>query len=111
MSGNVIFTWTPSNYFSYYVCLTRDTTVFSAWTLVSDYQYTERNVLQCDSITINVRTPGSAVNNILKYNGNFFLYFLSIEFEVKLIDTSFQYNDASAGKDILYNSTLIFHCL
>lgn len=111
MSGNVIFTWTPSNCFSYYVFLTRDTALSSAWTLVSDTQYTERDVLLYDSITINVRTPGSAVNNIFKYNGNFFCIFFLFSFEVKFHDTSFKYPNSFAGKEILYNNALIVHCL
>eukprot|EP00105_Crassostrea_gigas_P020958 XP_011439895.1 PREDICTED: uncharacterized protein LOC105337033 [Crassostrea gigas] len=68
MSGNVIFTWTPSNYSSYYVIITRDITRDTTWTRVTDTQYTVGDVLQYDSIAINVRTPGSATDNILTYN-------------------------------------------
>lgn len=79
MSGNVIFTWTPSNYSSYDVLITRDTTN-DGWTRTSDTQHTVRNVLRYDTITIKVRRPGSTVDNILKYNGttSIFLFALII---------------------------------
>lgn len=68
MYGNVIFAWTTSNYSFYDVQLTRDTTK-DPWTRVSDTQYTVRDVLLYDSITINVRTPGSVADNKETYNG------------------------------------------
>uniref|UniRef100_A0A8W8P3Z9 Uncharacterized protein n=1 Tax=Magallana gigas TaxID=29159 RepID=A0A8W8P3Z9_MAGGI len=67
MSGNVIFTWRPSYSSSYYVLITRDTTRDRIWTRVTDTQYTVRDVLLYDNITINVRTPGSATDN-MTYN-------------------------------------------
>uniref|UniRef100_A0A8W8P7P3 Ig-like domain-containing protein n=1 Tax=Magallana gigas TaxID=29159 RepID=A0A8W8P7P3_MAGGI len=69
MSGNVIFTWTPSNYSSYYILIARDTTRYRTWTRVTDTKYTLRDVLLYDNITINVRTPGSATDNRMTYNG------------------------------------------
>lgn len=79
MSGNVIFTWTPSDYSLYDVLITRNTRD-TDWTRVSDTEYTVSDVLRYDSITINVRTPGSKVDNILKYNGttSIFLFALFI---------------------------------
>uniref|UniRef100_K1Q929 Uncharacterized protein n=1 Tax=Magallana gigas TaxID=29159 RepID=K1Q929_MAGGI len=68
MSGNVIFTWTPSNYSSYDVLITRDTTSDTLWTRVSDTQYTVRDVLLYEKITINVRETSSSVDNRLTYN-------------------------------------------
>eukprot|EP00105_Crassostrea_gigas_P018957 XP_011437252.1 PREDICTED: uncharacterized protein LOC105335170 isoform X2 [Crassostrea gigas] len=68
MSGNVIFTWTPSNYSSHFILITRDTTRDKIWTRVTDTQYTVRDVLLYDNITINVRTPGSATDNRMAYN-------------------------------------------
>nr|XP_034322737.1 uncharacterized protein LOC105329042 isoform X1 [Crassostrea gigas] len=68
MSGNVIFTWTPSNYSSYYILIARDTTRYRTWTRVTDTKYTLRDVLLYDNITINVRTPGSATDNRMTYN-------------------------------------------
>uniref|UniRef100_A0A8W8P7N7 Uncharacterized protein n=1 Tax=Magallana gigas TaxID=29159 RepID=A0A8W8P7N7_MAGGI len=66
MSGNVIFTWTPSNYSSYDVLITRDTTQDS-WIRVIDTQYTVRDALLYDSITFNVKTPPWFVDNMLIY--------------------------------------------
>nr|XP_034322741.1 uncharacterized protein LOC109617562 isoform X2 [Crassostrea gigas] len=68
MSGNVIFTWTPSNHSSHFILITRDTTRDKIWTRVTDTQYTVRDVLLYDNITINVRTPGSATDNRMAYN-------------------------------------------
>ncbi|XP_065931361.1 uncharacterized protein [Magallana gigas] len=67
MSGNVIFKWISSNYSSYDVELFRDTKR-DAWTRVNDTQYTVKDALMYDNITINVRTPGSATNNKETYN-------------------------------------------
>ncbi|XP_052692716.1 uncharacterized protein LOC128170993 isoform X1 [Crassostrea angulata] len=67
MSGNVIFTWTPSNYSFYNVLITRDTTS-GYWTRVTDTQYIVTDVLRYDKITINVRTPGSATDNRMTNN-------------------------------------------
>lgn len=83
MSGNVIFTWTPSNYSTYDVLITRDTTRDTTWTRVSDTQYTVRDVLLYKKITINVRTIGSNVDNKLTYNGTisssaFIIYSLEV---------------------------------
>lgn len=69
ISGKVRFSWTPSDYSSYDVRLTRDESS-DAWDRVSDTQYTVKHVLLYDSITINVRTPGSAVENRITYNGS-----------------------------------------
>lgn len=79
MSGNVIFTWTPLNFSFYDVRLTRDTTA-DYWTRVSDTQYTVRDVLLYDSITINVRRSGLTVDNIMTYNGLFLFTFVFIDF-------------------------------
>lgn len=79
MSGNVIFTWTPLNFSVYDVRLTRDRTLDS-WTRVSDTQDTVRDVLLYDSITINVRTPGSPDDNKMTYNGLFLFTFVFIDF-------------------------------
>lgn len=79
MSGNVIFTWTPANNSSYDVQLTRNTTIDS-WTRVSDTQHTVRDVLLYDSITINVRAPGSNIDSKMTYNGSIsFLYFFVLK--------------------------------
>lgn len=71
LSGNVIFTWTPSNYSFYDVLIIRDTTADS-WTRVFDTQYTVRDVLMYNSITINVKTYGSVADNRKTYNGTRF---------------------------------------
>lgn len=68
--GNVIFSWQPLDYSAYYVQITRDTTG-DTWARVNSTYYTVRDVLLYDSISINVRTSGSADNNIKTYNGNF----------------------------------------
>lgn len=68
--GNVIFCWQPLDYSAYYVQITRDTTG-DTWARVNSTHYTVRDVLLYDSISINVRTSGSADNNIKTYNGNF----------------------------------------
>eukprot|EP00105_Crassostrea_gigas_P006932 XP_011421012.1 PREDICTED: uncharacterized protein LOC105323640 [Crassostrea gigas] len=67
MSGNVIFTWTSSNYSSYDISLTRDTAA-DAWTRMRYAQYTVRDALLYDNIAIKVRTPGSATDNRMTYN-------------------------------------------
>nr|XP_034322748.1 carcinoembryonic antigen-related cell adhesion molecule 5 [Crassostrea gigas] len=67
MSGNVIFTWTPSNYSSYDISLTRDTAA-DAWTRMRYAQYTVRDVLLYDTITINVRATPWSVDNRLTFN-------------------------------------------
>ncbi|XP_052692711.1 uncharacterized protein LOC128170990 [Crassostrea angulata] len=67
MSGNVIFTWTPSNYSSYDISLTRDTAA-DAWTRMRYAQYTVRDALLYDTITINVRATPWSVDNRLTYN-------------------------------------------
>lgn len=78
MSGNVIFTWTPANNSSYDVQLTRNT--IDSWTRVSDTQHTVRDVLLYDSITINVRAPGSNIDSKMTYNGSIsFLYFFVLK--------------------------------
>lgn len=69
MSGNVNFTWTPSNNSSYDVLLNINT-IPGQWTRVIDTQYTVRDVLRYDSITINVRALNSAVDNKMTYNGS-----------------------------------------
>lgn len=76
MAGNVIFTWNSTNYSLYDVLITRDT-ARDAWTRVIDTQYIVRDVLLYNNITINVRTPRSTTDNILKYNGtiSFFLIY------------------------------------
>lgn len=66
ISGKVIFKWTPSTNFLYDVVLTRDGTL-DPLTRVFDAQYTVTDVLLYDSITINVRTPGSAVDGKKTY--------------------------------------------
>lgn len=71
--GNVIFTWTSSNYSSYDVLLIRDTTA-DPWARVYDTQFTVRDVLLYDSITINMRIPGSSVDNRMTYNGTFYIF-------------------------------------
>nr|XP_034318728.1 uncharacterized protein LOC105336863 isoform X1 [Crassostrea gigas] len=67
MSGNVIFTWTPSNYSYFDVQITRDTTS-DKWDRVNSANYTVRDVLLYDSISINVRTSASATDNRKTYN-------------------------------------------
>lgn len=69
-SGNVIFTWTPSYYSMYNVLLTRDTSSNDS-ALVNNTQYTVRDVLLYDSITISVKSIGSPVDNRMTYNGTF----------------------------------------
>lgn len=78
ISGKVRFSWTPSNYSSYDVLLTRDDSR-DVWTRVSDTQYSVEHVLLYDSITINVRTSGSDVDNVVTYKGlmGFFSYIFS----------------------------------
>lgn len=80
MYGNVIFVWTTSNYSYYDVQLNRDTTK-DPWTRVSDTQFTVRDALFYDSITINVRTPGSVVDNKETYNGTI-SFFLQLSYKV-----------------------------
>eukprot|EP00105_Crassostrea_gigas_P015252 XP_011432182.1 PREDICTED: uncharacterized protein LOC105331614 [Crassostrea gigas] len=65
--GNVIFSWQPLDYSAYYVQITRDTTS-DTWVRVNSTHYTVGDVLLFDSISINVRTSGSADNNIMTYN-------------------------------------------
>lgn len=74
MSGNVIFTWTPSNYTHYDVLITRDKTSDTNWPRVTDSQYTVSNVLMYNNITIRVRTPRSGVDNKMTYNGTISLF-------------------------------------
>lgn len=74
MLGNVIFTWTPSNHSFYDVLITTDTTS-GDWKKNPSAQYTVKDALQYDSISINVRAPPSFESNIMTYYGTFF-YFL-----------------------------------
>lgn len=74
MHGNVTFTWTPSNYSQYDVLITGET----AWTRVSDTEYTVSDVLRYNTITINVRILGSTTDNKLEYNGIISLFALII---------------------------------
>ncbi|XP_052710525.1 uncharacterized protein LOC128184925 [Crassostrea angulata] len=68
MSGNVVFRWTPSsNSSNYYVFITRDRST-DARTRVYDTQYTVKDAILYDSITINVRTPESLADNVVTYN-------------------------------------------
>uniref|UniRef100_K1QI22 Ig-like domain-containing protein n=1 Tax=Magallana gigas TaxID=29159 RepID=K1QI22_MAGGI len=68
MSGNVVFRWTPSsNSSNYYVFITRDR-ITDARTHVYDTQYTVKDAILYDSITINVRTPESLADNVVTYN-------------------------------------------
>lgn len=68
MSGNVVFRWTPSsNSSNYYVFITRDRST-DARTHVYDTQYTVKDAILYDSITINVRTPESLADNVVTYN-------------------------------------------
>lgn len=60
--------WTPlPNSSSYDVLITRNN-ASDVWTRWLNTEYTVKDVLLYDSITINVRTPGSYVNNIVTYN-------------------------------------------
>lgn len=77
MHGKVIFTWTPSNYSKYDVLITRDT-ADDDWARVSDTEYTVRDVLRYNTITINVRILGSTTDNKLEYNGIISLFALII---------------------------------
>lgn len=78
ISGNLVFRWTPlPNSYSYDVLITRNN-ASDVWTRWLNTEYTVKDVLY-DSITINVRTPGSYVNNIVTYNGLvifFYIHFL-----------------------------------
>lgn len=66
----MVFRWPPSpSTLLYDVLIARDET-YNSWTRVSDTQYTVRDVVLYDSITINVRTPGSSVDNRITYNGS-----------------------------------------
>lgn len=79
ISGNLVFRWTPlPNSYSYDVLITRNN-ASDVWTRWINTEYTVKDVLLYDSITINVRTPGSYVNNIVTYNGLvifFYIHFL-----------------------------------
>lgn len=79
ISGNLVFRWTPlPNSYSYDVLITRNN-ASDVWTRWLNTEYTVKDVLLYDSITINVRTPGSYVNNIVTYNGLvifFYIHFL-----------------------------------
>lgn len=79
ISGNLVFRWTPlPNSSSYDVLITRNN-ASDVWTRWLNTEYTVKDVLLYDSITINVRTPGSYVDNIVTYNGLvifFYIHFL-----------------------------------
>lgn len=79
ISGNLVFRWTPlPNSYSYDVLITRNN-ASDVWTRWLNTEYTVKDVLLYDSITINVRTPGSYVNHIVTYNGLvifFYIHFL-----------------------------------
>lgn len=79
ISGNLVFRWTPlPNSYSYDVLITRNN-ASDVWTRWINTEYTVKDVLLYDSITINVRTPGSYVDNIVTYNGLvifFYIHFL-----------------------------------
>lgn len=79
ISGNLVFRWTPlPNSYSYDVLITRNN-ASDVWTRWLNTEYTVKDVLLYDSITINVRTPGSYVNTIVTYNGLvifFYIHFL-----------------------------------
>lgn len=79
ISGNLVFRLTPlPNSSSYDVLITRNN-ASDVWTRWINTEYTVKDVLLYDSITINVRTPGSYVDNIVTYNGLvifFYIHFL-----------------------------------
>lgn len=79
-SGNVVFRWTPSSNSSYYyVFITRDR-ITDARTHVYDSQYTVKDAILYDSITINVRTPESLADNVVTYNGLIIFFYIYIHF-------------------------------
>lgn len=79
ISGNLVFRLTPlPNSSSYDVIITRNN-ASDVWTRWLNTEYTVKDVLLYDSITINVRTLGSYVNHIVTYNGMvifFYIHFL-----------------------------------
>lgn len=88
--GNVIFSWQPLDYSAYYVQITRDT-ISDTWARVNSTRYTVRDVLLYDSISINVRTSGSADNNIETYNGNFKNFFKWFDYNINTVFVYFHF--------------------
>lgn len=66
----MVFRWPPSPSTLFYDVLIARDEAYNSWTRVSDTQYTVRDVVLYDSITIHVRTPGSSVDNRITYNGS-----------------------------------------
>ena len=74
MDGDVLFSWNGDPSQLYDVELTKDGKADFPWYRVTGTQFTVEDALLYDSIRINVRLPGSSVDNNLAYKGILYIF-------------------------------------
>ena len=74
MDGDVLFSWNGDPSQLYYVRVTKDGKADIPWHRVTGTQFTVEDALLYDSIRINVRLPGSSVDNNLAYKGILYIF-------------------------------------